>query len=165
MTVLSHVRRALGATVASILLLTGAVAAPAAAEPREGTITVSAGGYEVTARVVVSDRSTATPYEVPVDIYLEHDGSSISLDRGWVDVTDSAGRQLWAGDSGLPEISEGHLRAVPRPQNGAPIGDYRASFTAFVHVSGHAAAGGVRRGAGDVGTLKARYRGALAGTA
>lgn len=165
MTVLSHVRRALGATVASILLLTGAVAAPAAAEPREGTITVSAGGYEVTARVVVSDRSTATPYEVPVDIYLEHDGSSISLDRGWVDVTDSAGRQLWAGDSGLTEISEGHLRAVPRLQNGAPIGDYRVSFTAFVNVSGHATPVLVRIGAVDVVTFKVRYRTALEATA
>jgi hypothetical protein len=155
-TVLSYVRRALGATVASMLLITGAGVAPATAVTREGTVTVSSGGYEVTARVVVSDRDTGTPYEMPIDIYLEHDGTAISLDQGWVDVTDPAGNQIWAGDAGLTEVEEGHLRAVPRLQNGALIGDYRVSFTAFVDVQGHAAPALVRIGAVNLVTFKVR---------
>ncbi|WP_419704839.1 hypothetical protein [Promicromonospora sp. NFX87] len=147
-----------------MLLITGAGVAPATAVTREGTVTVSSGGYEVTARVVVSDRDTATPYEVPVDIYLEHDGTAISLDQGWVVVTDSAGHQL-GGISGLTEVGEGHLRAVPRLQNGAPIGDYRVSFTAFVDVQGGAAPALVRIEAVDLVTFQVRYRTMLEATA
>lgn len=161
---LSYVRRALGATVASMLLITGAGVAPATAATREGTVTVSSGGYEVTARVVVSDRDTATPYEVPVDIYLEHDGTAISLDRGTVSVTDPAGRQV-GGVIGLTEVGEGHLRAVPRLQNGARIGDYRVSFTARVQVQGHATPALVQIGAVDLVTFQVRYRTMLEATA
>lgn len=155
---MSQVRRALGATLGTMLLITGAGVIPAEADVREGTVTVTSGGYEVTARVVVEDRSTTTPYELPVDIYLEHDGTAISLDQGWVVVTDSAGRDLRAGDSGLTEIADGHLRAVPRLQNYAPIGDYTVSFTAFVDVDGPSGPASVRIGAADVVTFQVLYR-------
>jgi hypothetical protein len=155
--VLSYVRRALGATVASMLLIAGAGVAPASAETREGTVTVSSGGYEVTARVVVSDRDTTGSWDMPVDIYLEHDGTAISLDQGWVDVTDPAGNQVGAGDAGLTEVEEGHLRAVPRLQDATLIGDYRVSFTAFVDVQGHAAPALVRVGAVNLVTFQVRH--------
>lgn len=160
---MSQVRRALGATLGTMLLITGTGVAPATAE--EGVVTVSSGGYQVTARVVVSDRDTATPYEMPIDIYLEHNGTEISLDQGWVDVTDPAGRQVAAGDAGLTEVGEGHLRAVPRLQNGALIGDYRVSFTAFLDVQGRTAPALVRIGAVDLVTIKVRRPTALEATA
>lgn len=159
---MSQVRRALGATLGTMLLITGAGVAPASAA--EGTVTVSSGGYEVTARVVVSDRDTATPYEIPVDIYLEHDGTAISLDRGSVIVTNPSGGQL-GGATSLTEVGEGHLRAVPRLQNGARIGDYRVSFTASVEVQGHAAPALVQVGAVDLVTFQVRYRTMLEATA
>ncbi len=154
---MSKVRRALGATVGAALFISGAGAVSAVAETREGTVTVSSGGYEVTARVVVSDRTVGVSYDTPVDIYVEHDGDSVSLDHGSVVVTDSAGQDLWAGDSGLTEIAEGHYRATPRIQNGTPIGDYTVSFVAFVGVDGARGPVLVRIGATDLVTFKVRY--------
>ncbi len=152
---MSQVRRALGATLGTMLLITGAGVAPATAA--EGTVTVSSGGYEVTARVVVSDRDTTGSRDMPIDIYLEHDGTAISLDQGWVDVTDPAGNQVWAGDAGLTEVEEGHLRAVPRLQDAALIGDYRVSFTAFVDVQGAGAPALVRIGAVNLVSFQVRH--------
>lgn len=164
-TVMSQVRRALGATLGTMLLITGAGVIPAEAEVREGTVTASKGSYEVTARVVVSDRSTITPYEVPVDIYLEHNGTALSFHDGWVELLDPTGREVYAGDGSLREIEDGHLRAVRRLANGAPIGEYTISFRALVTVDGVHGATDVPIRATNVVPFQVRYHSAMEATA
>jgi hypothetical protein len=162
---MSQVRRALGATLGTMLLIVGAGVAPVEAEVREGTVTASKGSYEVTARVVVSDRSTITPYELPVDIYLEHNGTAITFHEGWVVVKDSAGREVYTGDGSLREVEDGHLRAVRRLANGAPIGEYTVSFTALVTVHGVNGSTDVPIQATDVVAFQVRYHSAVEATA
>jgi hypothetical protein len=119
-----------------MMLITGVGVAPAEAEAHEATVTASNGSYEVTARVVVSDRDTATPYEFPIDIYFEHNGTAIRFYEGWVVVRDSTGREVYGGDGSLYEVEAGHLRAVRRLADGAPIGEYTVSFSAGFRVEG-----------------------------
>ncbi|MFE7504868.1 hypothetical protein [Promicromonospora sp. NPDC057488] len=148
-----------------MLLITGAGVAPAEAEVHEGTVTASKGSYEVTARVVVSDRSTITPYEVPVDIYLEHNGTAIYFHDGWVQVTDPAGREVYTGDGTPQEVGDGHLRAIRRLGNGAPIGEYKVSFKALVTVYGAHGPSDVPIQATDVVAFQVRYHSAMEATA
>jgi hypothetical protein len=158
------VRRVLGAAVGAVLLIIGAGVTPAGAEVREGSVTVTSGGYEVTARVVVGDQHNGAS-EVPVDIYLTHNGTAVSLDNGWVAMYDSAGQQLYLGEPYLSEVSEGHLRATPRRGPDNPIGDYTVSFVAFVYVDGDRGPALVRIGATEIVTFKVRYLSALELTA
>ena len=162
---MSQVRRALAATVGTTLLITGAGVAPAEADVREGTVTVSSGGYEVTARVVVEDRTTAGSYETPVDIYLEHNGTAVSLNEGWVEITDPAGHDLYTGDGTLVEVEEGHLRALRRLANRAPIGEYTVSFDASVVVEGANGPAEVQIQAADIVAFQVRYLSSMEVTA
>jgi hypothetical protein len=136
MTVMSKVRLWLGATVGATLLVTGVGVAPSTAATREGSVTVTAGGYELTARVVVVDQGKARPHEAPVDIYLEHNGTDVTLDRGWVTVVGPDGEVLYAGGSALNEVAEGHLRAIPELVPESPVGDYEVSFGAYIEIDG-----------------------------
>jgi hypothetical protein len=158
MTVMSKVRLWLGATVGAALLVTGTGVAPSTAATREGSVTVTAGGYELTARVVVVDQSKARPHEAPVDIYLEHNGTAVTLDRGWVDVVGPDGEVLYAGGSALNEVAEGHLRAVPELISESPIGDYKVSFEADVEIEGDQGPVGVRVAGRNVVAFTVRYQ-------